>query len=98
MSDLRRLVSMPDDPKGRLISIFVGAVLLPSLALSYVSMDFVKELAKKREATEVKRLERMLFYVEKDLTQTAQAKALEAARMLGAQALLEGRPDVIRTA
>jgi signal transduction histidine kinase len=89
---------MPDDPKGRLISIFVGAVLLPSLALSYVSMDFVKELAKKREATEVKRLERMLFYVEKDLTQTAQAKALEAARMLGPQALLEGRPEVIRTA
>jgi len=89
---------MPDDPKGRLISIFVGAVLLPSLALSYVSMDFVKELAKKREATEIKRLERMLFYVDKDLTQTAQARALEAARMLGPQALLEGRPEVIRTA
>jgi signal transduction histidine kinase len=98
MSDLRRLVSMPDDPKGRLISIFVGAVLLPSLALSYVSMDFVKQLAQKKEATEIKRLERMLFYVEKDLTQTAQAKALEAARMLGPQVLLEGRPEVIRTA
>ena len=28
------------DPRARLISIFVGAVLLPSLALSYVSIDF----------------------------------------------------------
>ena len=98
MSDLRRLVSMPDDPKGRLISIFVGAVLLPSLALSYVSMDFVKEVAQKREATEIKRLERVLYYAEKDLAQAAQNKAIEAARLLGPQLLLDGRPDVIRTA
>ena len=98
MSDLRRLVSMPDDPKGRLISIFVGAVLLPSLALSYVSMDFVKELAKKKEATEVKRLERNLYYIERDLRQRAQEKALEAARMIGPRALLDGRPEVIQAA
>ncbi len=26
MADLRRLVSMPDDPKGRLVSIFVGVL------------------------------------------------------------------------
>jgi signal transduction histidine kinase len=98
MADLRRLVSMPDDPKGRLISIFVGAVLLPSLALSYVSMYFVQELAQKRHATEMKQAERTLYYVEKDLTQTAQAKALDAARMLGPQVLLDGRPDVVKTA
>jgi signal transduction histidine kinase len=98
MSDVRRRVSAPDDPKGRLISIFVGAVLLPSLALSYVSIDFVKELAKKREATEIKRAERTLFYIEKDLTQTAQAKALEAARLLGPDKLLDGRPQVIQAA
>jgi signal transduction histidine kinase len=98
MADLRRLVSMPDDPKGRLISIFVGAVLLPSLALSYVSMYFVQELAQKRQATEIKQAERTLYYVEKDLTQTAQAKALQAARMLGPQVLLDGRPEVVKTA
>jgi signal transduction histidine kinase len=98
MANLRRLVSMPDDPKGRLISIFVGAVLLPSLALSYVSMYFVKELAQKRHATEIKQAERTLYYVEKDLTQTAQEKALEAARMLGPQVLLDGRPEVVKTA
>jgi signal transduction histidine kinase len=98
MSDLRRLVSMPDDPKGRLIAIFVGAVLLPSLALSYVSMKFVKELAQKKEATEIKRAERTLYYVEKDLVETAHKKALEAAQMLGAEALLDGRSEVIKTA
>ena len=98
MADLRRLVSMPDDPKGRLVSIFVGAVLLPSLALSFVAMEFVEGAAVKKEATEFKRLERILYYVEKDLAQTAQSKALEAARLLGAEALLDGRPEVIRTA
>ena len=98
MADLRRLVSMPDDPKGRLISIFVGAVLLPSLALSFVAMEFVEGAAVKKEAAEFKRLERILYYVEKDLAQTAQGKALEAARLLGAEALLDGRPEVIRTA
>jgi len=97
-SDLRRLVSMPDDPKGRLIAIFVGAVLLPSLALSYVSVRFVKELAQKKEATEIKRAERTLYYIEKDLVENAHKKALEAARMLGAEALLDGRPEVIKTA
>jgi signal transduction histidine kinase len=98
MPDLRRLVSMPDDPKGRLIAIFVGAVLLPSLALSYVSIRFVKELAQKKEATEIKRAERTLYYVEKDLVETAHKKALEAAQMLGPEALLDGRPEVIKTA
>jgi signal transduction histidine kinase len=76
----------------------VGAVLLPSLALSFVAMEFVEGAAVKKEATEVKRLERILYYVEKDLAQTAQAKALEAARLLGPEALLDGRPEVIRTA
>jgi signal transduction histidine kinase len=98
MSDVRRLVSMPDDPKGRLIAIFVGAVLLPSLALSIVSLRFVKELAQKKEATEIQRAERTLYYVEKDLVETAHKKALEAAQMLGPEALLDGRPEVIKTA
>ena len=98
MSDLRRLVSGPDDPKARMISIFVGAVLLPSLALSYVSMRFAKELAANEEAFRFKRAERTLSYIDKDLTQMAREKALEAARLLGPDVLLDGRPAVIRAA
>ena len=45
MADPQREVWAPEDGKGRLISIFVGAVLLPSLALSYVSIEFVPQLA-----------------------------------------------------
>jgi signal transduction histidine kinase len=98
MPDLRQMLSAPDDPKGRLVAIFVGAVLLPSLALSYVSVDFVRKLAKGREASEIKRIERTLYYIEKDLTQSAQTKALEAARLIGVDRLLEGRPEVIQAA
>ncbi len=98
MADPRRMLSAPDDPKGRLVAIFVGAVLLPSLALSYVSVDFVRKLAQGREATEIKRAERTLYYIEKDLTQSAQTRALEAARVVGPDKLLDGRLEVIRAA
>ena len=72
-----------DDGKGRLISIFVGAVLLPSLALSYVSIEFVPELAKAKQGDKFKQAERTLYYIEKDLASAAQAKALEAAQAVG---------------
>ena len=93
-----REVSAPEDGKGRLISIFVGAVLLPSLALSYVSIDFVPELAKGRQAFRYKQAERTLYYVEKDLAQSAQTQAIEAARALGADRLLDGRLQTIAPA
>ena len=93
-----REVSAPEDGKGRLISIFVGAVLLPSLALSYVSIDFVPELAKGRQAFRYKQAERTLYYVEKDLAQSAQTQAVEAARALGADRLLDGRVETIAPA
>jgi hypothetical protein len=98
MSDPSRKVSAPHDPKGRLISIFVGAVLLPSLALSYVSLEFVPQLAKGRKASQFKDAERNLFYIEKELAQSAQAKALEAARAVGIERLLDGRENVIEEA
>jgi signal transduction histidine kinase len=88
-------VSAPQDGKGRLISIFVGAVLLPSLALSYVSIEFVPELAMGRKASWYKDAERTLYYVEKDLGERAQEQALEAARVVGSDRLLDGRPEVI---
>src|SRR5688500_19280159 len=94
-SDPSTRVTAPHDPRGRLISIFVGAVLLPSLALSYVALDFVPELAKGRKASQVKTAERALFYIEKELAQSAQAKALEAARAVGTERLFDGRPHII---
>jgi signal transduction histidine kinase len=88
-------VSAPPDGKGRLISIFVGAVLLPSLALSYVAIDFVPEMAKGREVLRQRDAERTLYLIEKDLGQNAQAQALEAARAVGAERLLDGRLEAI---
>jgi signal transduction histidine kinase len=93
-----RKVAAPQDPKGRLISIFVGAVLLPSVALSYVAIDFVPKLASATRSSEMKRAEKALFYLERDLEQLAQTRALEAARAVGAERLLDGRPEVIRAA
>src|SRR5213593_2802882 len=98
MADVKKLVSAPDEPKGRLISIFVGAVLLPSLALSYVAMDFVHKLASAQKATKIKNATGILYYIEKELAHTAQNKALEAAQALDPEVLLEGRPAVIDAA
>jgi len=98
MADVKKLLAAPDDPKGRLISIFVGAVLLPSLALSYVAMDFVHKLASSKKATEIKQATGILYYIEKELAETAQKKAIEAARALDPEILLEGRPVVIDAA
>jgi signal transduction histidine kinase len=95
VADPQREVWAPEDGKGRLISIFVGAVLLPSLALSYVSIYFLPELAKGREAYKYKQAEKFLYYVEKDLAERAQEQALEAARAVGSERLLDGRPEVI---
>jgi signal transduction histidine kinase len=95
---IRRRLAAPHDPRGRLISIFVGAVLLPSLALSYVSVNFVPRLAQGTRLHEQKRAERIVYYLGKDLQQTAQAGALEAARAVGTEKLLDGRPEEIAAA
>jgi signal transduction histidine kinase len=86
------------DAKGRIIAIFVGAVLLPSLALSYVSIALVPKLASQTRMSEIKRAERALYYIEKDLQHTAEKKALEAAQVVGTDRLLDGRPEVIQAA
>src|SRR5262245_55822978 len=98
MSDLRRKLTAPEDPKGRLISIFVGAVLLPSLALSYVSWHFVKKLAATEKMSKTKRAESILYYLEKELRRTAQQQAQEAAQVVGLDRLLDGRPEVVQPA
>jgi signal transduction histidine kinase len=97
MTDAQKVYTQ-DDPKHRLISIFVGAVLLPSLALSYVAIDFVQRLATARKNSEMKRAESTLYYIEKELSHTAQARAREAARVVGTERLVDGRPEVVRSA
>jgi signal transduction histidine kinase len=98
MSDLERRLQAPQDPRGRLVSIFVGAVLLPSIALSALSFHAVPKHAESLEISLLKQAEKVLYYIEKDLEMTARSKALEAARNVGPERLLEGRPEVIRTA
>jgi signal transduction histidine kinase len=95
MSDVSRMVASPQDPKGRLIAIFAGAVLLPSLALSVVSLKSVPPQAEGLKLQLRERAQVVLSYVEKDLAAAARAKALEAARAIGTERLLEGRPEVI---
>lgn len=92
------MVAAPADPKGRLISIFVGAVLLPSVALSVVSFHAIPKQAEYQRIQMRKNAEKILWYVEEDLERTARAWALEAARVLGTERLLDGRRDVIRAA
>ncbi len=98
MSDLERRLAAPHDPRGRLVSIFVGAVLLPSVALSALSFHTVPKQAEALKMSLLKQAEKVLYYVEKDLEMAARAKALEAARAIGPERLLEGRPEIIRTA
>src|SRR4029453_13267312 len=98
MTDPSIRVTAPHDPKGRLISIFVGAVLLPSLALCYVSIEFVPQLAKANKAMGVKRAETTLADIARDLVRAADAAALEAAQAVGTERLLDGRESVITAA
>jgi len=96
MSAVSRLVSSPQDPKGRLIAIFAGAVLLPSVALSVLSLYSVPKQAENMKIQLLRRAEKVLYYVEKDLETAARNKALEAARAVGTARLLDGQPEQIK--
>jgi signal transduction histidine kinase len=86
------------DSKGRLVSIFVGAVLLPSVALSVFSFNTIPKLAEASQITWRKRADRVLAYVEEDLERAARGKALEAARVVGPERLLDGSTEHIHAA
>jgi signal transduction histidine kinase len=98
MSSPLKMVSAPQDAKGRLISIFVGAVLLPSVALSVVSFAAIPKQAEATKIALYKRAEKVLHYVEEDLKRAARSRALEAARVVGVERLLEGRQQAIQAA
>jgi len=96
MSDVESRLAAPTDSRGRVVSIFVGAVLLPSIALSVLSFNAVPKHAENLKLSLQAQAQKMLYYVEQDLETAARARALEAARVVGTETLLEGRPRVVR--
>ena len=98
MSSIEKRLAAGGDSRGRVVSIFVGAVLLPSIALSVLSFNAVPKQAENLKISLKEQAKKVLYYVEQDLETTARAQALEAARVVGPERLLEGRPKVVRAA
>src|SRR4029450_1077745 len=96
MADITKRLAAAPDSRGRIVSIFVGAVLLPSIALSVVSFNAVPKQAENLKLSLLRQAEQLLYYVEEDLEQATRKKALEAARAVDTEVLLEGRPDAGR--
>ncbi len=91
MTDIQKRLAAVSDSRGRIVSIFVGAVLLPSIALSVLSFNAVPKHAENLKISLLRQAEQLLYYVEQDLEKAARKKALEAARAVGPEGLLEGR-------
>jgi signal transduction histidine kinase len=98
MSDIEKRLAAPGDSRGRIVSIFVGAVLLPSIALSVLSFSGVSNYKKNLKVSLQEQAKKVLYYAEQDLETAARARALEAARVVGPELLLEGRPKMVRAA
>jgi len=92
------MVSAASDSKGRLIAIFAGAVILPSIALSVLSFDSIPKWVEAQKITRFKFADKALYYTEKELALSARARALEAARVVGTERLLDGRAEAIQAA
>jgi signal transduction histidine kinase len=73
-------------------------VLLPSIALSVMSFNAVPKAAENLKMSLLRQAEQLLGYVEQDLEKEARKNALRAARAVGPERLLEGRPRQIRKA
>ncbi|HUL77271.1 MAG TPA: HAMP domain-containing sensor histidine kinase [Vicinamibacteria bacterium] len=91
MTDIQKRLAAVSDTRGRIVSIFVGAVLLPSVALSVLSFNAVPKHAENLKISLLKQAQQLLYYAEQDLEQATRRKALEAARAVGPERLLEGR-------
>ena len=98
MTDISKRLSSVSDARGRVVSIFVGAVLLPSIALSVLSFNAVPKQSENLKLSLLRQAEQLLYYVEEDLEQAARKRALEAARAVDPELLLEGRPAAVRKA
>jgi signal transduction histidine kinase len=98
MADISRRLAAVSDSRGRIVSIFVGAVLLPSIALSVLSFNAVPKQAENLKLSLLRQAEQLLYFVEEDLEQATRRRALEAARAVDPELLLEGRPEAVRRA
>jgi signal transduction histidine kinase len=98
MADISRRLAAVSDSRGRIVSIFVGAVLLPSIALSVLSFNAVPKQAENLKLSLLRQAEQLLYYVEEDLEQATRRRALEAARAVDPELLLEGRQEAVREA
>jgi signal transduction histidine kinase len=98
MKDIQRRLAAVSDSRSRIVSIFLGAVLLPSIALSVLSFNAVPKHAENLKISLLRQAEQVLYFTEQDLERAARARALRAARAVGPDLLLEGRPSAIREA
>jgi signal transduction histidine kinase len=98
MTDIQRRLAGVSDSRGRIVWIFVGAVLLPSIALSVLSFNAIPKQAENLKISLLKQADQLLYYAEQDLEEATRKKALEAARAVGPERLLEGRRGPIRAA
>lgn len=98
MADIQSRLAAVSDSRGRIVSIFVGAVLLPSIALSVLSFNAIPKHAENLKMSLLRQADQLLYYVEQDLEKEARKSALRAARAVGPELLLEGRPRQIRAA
>jgi len=98
MGDIHRRLAAVSDTRGRIVAIFVGAVLLPSIALSVLSFNAVPKHAENLKISLLKQSEQLLAFVEQDLETATRRKALEAARAVGPELMLEGRPAQVAAA
>jgi signal transduction histidine kinase len=98
MADIQRRLAAVSDTRGRIVAIFVGAVLLPSIALSVLSFNAVPKHAENLKISLLRQAEQLLYFVEQDLELATRKRALEAARAVGPERLLEGRPAEVQAA
>jgi signal transduction histidine kinase len=98
MSRLQNRLAGVSDSRGRIIGIFIGAVLLPSVALSVMSFNAVPKHREYLKMSLLQQADQLLGYIEENLEAAARKKALQAARTVGPERLLEGRPAEIRAA
>lgn len=98
MGDIHKRLAAVSDTRGRIVAIFVGAVLLPSIALSVLSFNAVPKHAENLKISLLNQSEQLLSFVEQDLEIATRGKALEAARAVGPELLLEGRRAKVEAA
>src|SRR5512134_140623 len=98
MTDIQKRLAGVSDSRGRIVWIFVGAVLLPSIALSVLSFNAVPKQAENLKISLLKQAQQLLYYAEQDLEEATRKRALDAARAVGPERLLEGRRPQIEAA